>query len=66
MRGGNGLLLVVVGLFALYLAVTGRLDCFAAFFQCATTGKASSPSPSPFGSGMPGPNILNPFPGSKL
>jgi hypothetical protein len=64
MRGGNGLLLVVVGLFALYLAVTGRLDCFAQFFQCATTGK--TPAPPMFGSGMPGPNILNPFPGSKL
>lgn len=38
--GGAGL--VIIGFVFLWIAISGRLDCFFAFVQCLTTGKAET------------------------
>lgn len=54
--GGSGL--VIIGFLFLYLAITGRLDCFFQFIACVTgqtdpgvSGGASSTAPSGSGTG---------------
>lgn len=36
MRGAGGAGLVIIGFLFLYLAITGRLDCFFTFVSCVT------------------------------
>lgn len=40
--GGAGL--VIVGFLFLYLAITGRIDCFFAFVSCITGGAVGTPA----------------------
>lgn len=40
--GGAGL--VVIGMLFLYLAITGKLDCFFNFISCISSGVIASPS----------------------
>lgn len=39
--GGAGL--VVIGMLFLYLAITGKLDCFFNFISCLTSGVIAAP-----------------------
>lgn len=42
MRGGGSLLLVVLGLLALFIAITGRYACFENFFVGLFTGNCNA------------------------
>jgi hypothetical protein len=58
MRGGGSLLLVVLGLLALFIAITGRYACFENFFVGLFTGNCNAgsgttaTSATSFGSGF--------------
>ena len=42
MRGGSGLLIIVIGLVVIYLGITGRYKCFANFVACVSGDDAKS------------------------
>lgn len=34
MKTSGGVVLIIIGLLVLYVAVSGKYDCFVAFFEC--------------------------------
>ena len=42
MRGGSGVLIIVIGLLVIYLGITGRYKCFANFVACVSGSDVKS------------------------
>lgn len=55
--GGAGL--VVIGLLFLYLAITGKMDCFFNFISCITSGGLPGTTATGSASGSTGGNGIN-------
>lgn len=46
MKGAAGSGLVIIGFVFLWLAISGRLECFYQFVQCITSGKPNATNAS--------------------
>lgn len=48
---GGGIVLIAIGLFLLYLAITGKLDCFVGAFRCTFSTAQGADTKTISGSG---------------